>query len=81
MFCANCKKEMSDSTTKMEVPGKESTVSVVNVPCSVCPDCKAQVVDGVTAAVAHKGAKKCKDATLDFDKIGGIGIVAGKMSI
>lgn len=79
MFCVNCKKEMNDSTTKMEVPGKESTVEVVNVPCSVCPDCNAQVVDGVTMAIAKKVAKKSKEATLDFEKTGGLGITAGKL--
>lgn len=81
MFCVNCKKEMIDSTTKMEVPGKESAVEVVNVPCSVCPGCNARVVDGVTVAVVQKGAKKCKDATLDFDKLGGVGIMAGKIPL
>lgn len=79
MYCANCKKEMKDSTTKMEAPGKERTVEVVNVPSSVCPNCEAQVVDGITAGLVYKSVKKCKEATLDFEKLGGIGLMAGKL--
>lgn len=80
MYCVNCKKEMKDSTTKMEAPSKESTVEVLNIPSSICPNCEAQVVDSITAALVHKSAKKCKEATLDFDKLSGIGIMAGKLS-
>lgn len=79
MFCANCKVDLNDSTTEMEASGKEGMVKVVNVPCSVCPNCNACVVDSVSAKVARKAAGKCKDDTLDFVKIAGIGIMAGKI--
>ncbi|MGM0166502.1 hypothetical protein IGI39_001462 [Enterococcus sp. AZ135] len=79
MFCVNCKEEMKDSKTNMQVPGKESTIEVVNVPSSICPKCDAQVVDGITTALVHKSAKKVKKATLDFDKMSGIGLMAGKI--
>jgi YgiT-type zinc finger domain-containing protein len=71
---------MNDSTTKLELPGKEGTVSVENVPCSVCSQCGAQVVDSISFAVAKKGAAKSKMETLDFEKMSGIGIMAGKIS-
>ncbi len=79
MFCASCNVPMNDSTTKLKVPGKENTVEVTNIPCSVCPTCNTKVIDSVTIALVHKTGKKIRDATLDFEKIHGISIIAGKI--
>ncbi len=81
MFCAVCKVDLNDSTTEMEVSGKDGMVKVVNVPCAVCPSCNACVVDSLSAEVVRKAAKKSKDDTLDFDKMKGVGIMAGKISL
>ena len=70
---------MKDSTTEMEFPGGKNMVKVVNVPCSVCPKCNARVVVSLTVGVVRKAASNCKDDTLDFDKMKGIGIIAGKL--
>jgi YgiT-type zinc finger domain-containing protein len=80
MFCDSCKVEMNDSTTMLELDGKETTVKMVHVPCSVCPKCGARVVDGVTLNLAKKAASKCKEATVDFDKMRGLGLIAGKIT-
>ncbi len=79
MYCANCKVEMNEAKTKMEVPGKEGTVVVTNVPCSVCPVCNATIIDSLSTSLAQKAGKKVKASTLDFEKMHGISIVAGKL--
>ncbi len=79
MFCSNCKVEMTESTTVIEAPGKDITVKVLNVPCSVCPQCNACIVDTLPTGLAQKAASKSKDVFLDFDKIRGIGVLAGKI--
>jgi YgiT-type zinc finger domain-containing protein len=79
MYCDVCKVEMNDSTTKMELPGKAGAVQIENVPCSVCPQCGARIVDGISFGIAKKAAVKCKEDRLDFEKIGGLALMAGKI--
>jgi YgiT-type zinc finger domain-containing protein len=81
MYCDVCKLEMNDSTTKMELPGKTGTVQVENVPCSVCPQCGARIVDGISFGIANKAAAKCKEDSLDFSKMSGVGLMAGKITL
>jgi YgiT-type zinc finger domain-containing protein len=81
MYCDVCKVEMNDSTTVLELKGKENMVNVEKVPCSACPQCGARVVDGITMGIAKKSAGKCKDNSMDFEKMGGIGVMAGKITL